>query len=68
MLTPLLTFGQVLDAPGGRTVLERHLPGAMAAPVAKLRPIMLSLFLRVTPSLRDDPRRLKSGSGPRLTR
>jgi Domain of unknown function (DUF5060) len=56
MLTPLLTFGQVLDAPGGRTVLERHLPGAMAAPVAKLRPIMLSLFLRVTPSLRDDPK------------
>jgi Domain of unknown function (DUF5060)/Domain of unknown function (DUF5605)/Protein of unknown function (DUF4038) len=55
MLTPLLTFGQVLDAPGGRTVLEQHLPDAVAAPVADLRPIMLSLFLRVTPGLRDDP-------------
>ena len=56
MLTPLLTFGQVLDAPGGREVLERHLPDAVAVPSADLRPVMLQLFLRVTPGLRDDPK------------
>lgn len=26
MLTPLITLGQVLDAPGGRAVLEGHPP------------------------------------------
>ena len=55
MLTPLLTFGDVLDAPGGHAVLERHLPDAVAAPGADLRPVMLQLFLPVTPGLRDDP-------------
>ncbi len=29
MLTPLIDFGQVLDAPGGRAVLERHLPATL---------------------------------------
>ena len=56
MLTPLITFGQVLDAPGGRAVLERHLPGVADAPAtADLRPLLVGAFLRVTPGLRDDP-------------
>ncbi len=56
MLTPLITFGQVLDAPGGRAVLERHLPGAADAPAtADLRSSSVGAFLRVTPGLRDDP-------------
>jgi hypothetical protein len=29
MLTPLITLGQVLDAPGGRAVFEGHLPDAL---------------------------------------
>ena len=56
MLTPLITFGQVLDAPGGRAVLERHLPGVADAPAtADLRHLLVGAFLRVTPGLRDDP-------------
>ena len=58
MLTPLITFGQVLDAPGGRAVLERHLPDAVDAPAARgsPSPVCVGAFLRVTPGLRDDPR------------
>jgi hypothetical protein len=55
VLTPLIRFGQVLDAPGGRAVLERHLPAAMAADGAELRDMLVGSFLWVTPGLRNDP-------------
>lgn len=54
MLTPLITLGQVLDAPGGQAVLERHLPDTIAALGDDLRPLLVGAFLRVTPGLRDD--------------
>ena len=52
MLTHLITVGQVLDAPGGRAVLERYLPATVDR--ADVREILVVLFLRVTPGLRDD--------------
>jgi hypothetical protein len=56
LLTPLINFGQVLDAPGGRAVLERHLPGVVDSPATPdLRHLSVGAFLRVTPGLRDDP-------------
>jgi hypothetical protein len=55
MITPVITFGEVLTAPGGRAVLERHLPDAVAAlGRTDLRPFLVGAFLRVTPALRDD--------------
>jgi hypothetical protein len=55
MLTPLITLGQVLDAPGGRVLLERHLPAALVtAHTADLRDLLIGAFLRVTPGLRED--------------
>ncbi|MET1006920.1 MAG: hypothetical protein ABWX96_15340, partial [Propionibacteriaceae bacterium] len=56
MLTPLISLGQVLDAPGGRAALERHLPGVVDSPATpNFRHLLLGAFLRVTPGLRDDP-------------
>ncbi|XVV10127.1 DUF5605 domain-containing protein [Actinoplanes sp. CA-131856] len=52
MLTHLITVGQVLDAPGGRPVLERYLPQTVDRP--ELRELLVVLFLRATPGLRDD--------------
>jgi hypothetical protein len=54
LLTPLISFGQVLDAPGGRAILERHFPAEVAART-DLRSLPLGAFARVTPGLRDDP-------------
>ncbi|MEV4579966.1 DUF5605 domain-containing protein [Nonomuraea jabiensis] len=53
MLTPLVTLGQVLDAPGGRALLERHLPEAVLDQPG-LRVLLIGAFLRVAPGLRDD--------------
>ena len=56
MLTPLITLGQVLDAPGGRALLERHLPAELtASTTTDLREFLVASVLRVTPGLRDDP-------------
>ena len=52
MLTHFITVGQVLDAPGGRAVLERFLPQAVDR--ADVRELLILFFLRVTPGLRDD--------------
>lgn len=54
MLTPLITLGQLLDAPGGRAVLERHLPAVAALDRAEPRILLVGAFLRVAPGLRDD--------------
>ena len=55
MLTHLISLGQILDAPGGRSVLKRRLPTALAASdKADLRQFLVGSFLRVTPGLRDD--------------
>jgi hypothetical protein len=56
MLTPLITLGQVLDAPGGRAFLERHLPPEVTArKTPDLQEVLVGAVLRVTPGLRDDP-------------
>jgi hypothetical protein len=52
VLTHFITVGQVLDAPGGRAVLERFLPQAVDR--ADVRELLVLFFLRVTPGLRDD--------------
>ena len=54
MLTPLIDFGQVLDAPGGRAVLERYLPATLTVDPAPLRSLLIGAFMRVTAGLRDD--------------
>jgi len=57
-LIPMMTLGQVLDAPGGRAVLERYLLPEVTDPVTPdLRELLLGSFLRVTPGLRDDAAR-----------
>ncbi len=56
MITPLLTLGQLLDAPGGRAIIERYLAIDISGDVLpELRELLLVAFLRVTPGLRDDP-------------
>jgi hypothetical protein len=55
MLTPLITLGQLLDAPGGRRFFEEQVPHAAAAlDRPELRELLVSSFIRVTPTLRDD--------------
>lgn len=54
MLTPLITLGQVLDAPGGPAVIDRHLPAIAGSDTAELRELLVGAFARVTPGLRDD--------------
>ena len=56
MLTPLINFGQVLDAPGGRAVLEKHLPTTLTVDPTPLRELLVGALLPVTPGLRDDDR------------
>jgi hypothetical protein len=55
VLTPVMNLGQLLDAPGGRSVLERHAPstlGVLDAP--GFRDQLIGALMRVTPTLRDD--------------
>ncbi|BBH63322.1 hypothetical protein ACTI_00070 [Actinoplanes sp. OR16] len=52
MITHFITVGQVLDAPGGRAVLEKYLPATVDRD--DVRDILVLFFLRVTPGLRDD--------------
>jgi hypothetical protein len=54
MLTPLITLGDLLDAPGGRAVLERHIPDAADPSDPQLRSLLIGAFMRITPGLRED--------------
>jgi hypothetical protein len=48
-------FGDALDAPAARAVLERFLPGVAASPMAQqFRSGRLAQLVAVTPTLRDD--------------
>ena len=50
MITPLVTLSQVLEAPGGRALLERHLPAELTTRVATdLRDFLVGSVLQVTP-------------------
>jgi hypothetical protein len=56
VLTPLITLGQLLDAPGGRTIVEQYLMLDVSLDVRpELRELLLNAFIRVTPGLRDEP-------------
>ncbi|WP_159499884.1 DUF5605 domain-containing protein [Microbacterium sp. 18062] len=47
-------FGDVLDSPAGRRVLERHLPGVAASPMAaQFRGIRLGQLVALVPELED---------------
>ena len=49
-------FGDALDAPAARAVLERFLPGVAASPMAQqFRSGRLAQLVAVTPTLRNDP-------------
>ncbi len=56
MLPLTITFGEVLDVPAGRAVLQKYLPDFVAAN-ADLRSTLVGAFTRVVPALRDDPDR-----------
>ncbi|KAA9107691.1 DUF5605 domain-containing protein [Microbacterium rhizomatis] len=49
------TFGETIDSPGGRAVLETFLPGVAASPMAlQFRDIRLGQLIAIVPGL-DDP-------------
>jgi hypothetical protein len=55
MLTPLITLGQVPDAPGGRAFLELHFSADIVTPAMReMRELLAGAFMRVTPALRND--------------
>lgn len=48
------TFGETLDSPAGRTVLETHLPGIAASPMAaQFRGARLGQLVALVPALED---------------
>lgn len=48
------TFGETLDSPAGRAVLERHLPGIAASPMAQqYRGVRLGQLVALLPELED---------------
>ncbi|NYD67586.1 DUF5605 domain-containing protein [Agromyces atrinae] len=50
------TFGETLDSPAGRAVLETYLPGVAASPMAvQFRTARLGQLSAIVPTLRDDP-------------
>ncbi|TIC85474.1 DUF5605 domain-containing protein [Nocardioides sp. GY 10127] len=50
------TFGEALDSPAARAVLETYLPGVAASPMAaQFREARLGQVAAITPALRDDP-------------
>jgi len=48
------TFGETLDSPAGRAVLEKHLPGIAASPMAQqYREVRLGQLVALVPELED---------------